>query len=231
MVSRQALYDRLAATFGFPIEPGLMFQVDGTGYRFHAGDIQLLNLLATILASRPRDPDPYWLLPFREHVRHVPAGVVLAYAAQRTNHPALRCLAVWMRGRRGGTIGTPVIASLYHTTDFTLRKEVVRALQRMHAWAPLRRIELCEQEPRIRQLARQRPARAYRGRMDRFLQQVAPCKAPLGSSTLHEQADLNLHGGLPPRTPAFIRSILERIRQLVRGERRRSEKLTAPDLS
>jgi hypothetical protein len=213
------LCDRLAATFGFPIDFGLKFEVDGNKYRFHAGDIEVLSLLARILASRPHEANPYWLLPFRDEVRHVNAGVVLAYAAQRTRHPGLRCLAVWLRGRRGGTIGTPIIACLYRTTDFTLRKEVVRALQRMHAWAPLRRIEACEGEPRIRRLAGQRPARTYASRMGQFLQQVAPRKLPLSSPVLHEREGLNLHGGLPPKSPSFIRAVLERIRRLVRGER------------
>jgi hypothetical protein len=213
------LCDRLYATFGFSVGLGMRFQVDGKQYRFHAGDIHVLEELAAILARRPHDPNPYWLLPLREQIRHIHAGAVLAYAAGQTNHAALQCLAVWLRGRSGGKIGTPVIANLYRTTDFTVRKEVVRALQRMHAWAALRRIEWCEQSPRIHHLARQRPAKAYRSRMDRFLQQVAPCKLPLGSGRLHEQDGLNLHGGLPPRSPTFIRAVLERIRRLVRGDK------------
>jgi hypothetical protein len=209
---------RLSKACGFSVVWGAMFVVDGDVFYFTATNIEHLELLAKIRAALPKAPSAFWLLPFRDLVRSTTAGAVFAYAAKYSRDPAMRCLAVWLRGRRGGKLGTPTIAALYWGSDAALRKAVVRALQRMHAWSALRRIEACEPEQRIRRLARQKRPRAYGSRMTQFIEHVTPCKSFAGETALYEREGLELDSGLQPRHRSFFRTILERIRRLVRGE-------------
>jgi hypothetical protein len=206
----------LSLAFGFPLLTGTRFYLDGVRYCVTAADVEALAILARIRAAWPSTPNVHWLLPFRAVVRQCRAGTMFAYAAQQTQDPALRCLAVWLRGRRGGRLGSSTIAGLYRRGDVSLRKAVVRALQRMHAWAALRRIEACEPELRIRRLARQKTPRAYRSRMTQFITNVTP-RQPGGLPAFFEQQGLELDVGLQPRPATFFRAILERIRRLVRG--------------
>jgi hypothetical protein len=209
----------LSKVCGFPVAWGTKFHVEGTECRFTASNIDHLELLVKIREARPAEPNRFWLLPFRDLVRSTTAGAIFAYAAQQTRDPDLRCLAVWLRGRRGGKLGAFVIASLYRGGDPTLRKAVVRALQRMHAWAALRRIEACEPEPRIRRLARQQTPRAYTSRMTQFIAHITPRKSLSGEMPFFAQEGLELDAGLAPRSQSYFRVILERIRRLVRGEK------------
>src|SRR5687768_10259391 len=104
---------QLSRVFGFPLIPGATFQLDGRDYCLMKADIEALGLLAEMRAAWPTAANVYWLLPFRDVVRQCRAGTIFAYAARRTRDPATRCLAVWLRGRRGGKLGSPTIASLY----------------------------------------------------------------------------------------------------------------------
>lgn len=206
----------LSVSCGFPVSWGAKFHVDGNEYRFTATNMAHLELLAKIRAAMPAEPSVYWLLPFRDLVRSTTVGAIFAYAAQHTRDPLMRCLAVWLRGRRGGRLGTAAIAGLYRGGDASLRKAVVRALQRMHAWAALRRIQACEPDPRIRRLAQQKGPRAYSSRMSEFIAHVTPGPRPSEATTFFEQEGLELGTALPPRSGSFFRAILDRIRSLVR---------------
>jgi hypothetical protein len=209
---------RLSQVCGFAVSWGARFYVDGNEYRFTATNLEHLELLAKIRAALPKSPSAFWLLPFRDLVRSTTAGAIFAYAAQHSGDRVVRLLAVWLRGRRGGKLGTPTIAALYWGGDAPLRKTVVRALQRMHAWSALRRIEASEEDPRIRRLARQKRPRAYGSRMTQFIEHVTPCKSFAGETSLYECEGLQLDAGLQPRHQSFFRTILERIRRLVRGD-------------
>jgi hypothetical protein len=218
----------LSMSCGFPISWGAKFQVDGNEYRFGAANIEHLGLLAKLRAAWPREPSRSWLLPYRDLVRSLTAGAVFAYAAQQTRDPVTRCLAVWLRGRRGGKIGSAAVAGLYRGGDACLRKAVVRALQRMHAWAALRRIQACEPDPRIRRLARQKGPRDYRSRMSDFISHVTPGPRSSASATFFEQEGLELDAALPPRSGLFFRTILERIRWLVRTGTIQTQRVKRP---
>jgi len=206
----------------FPISMGMPFELDGIVYYFTLTNLKHLELLAKIREARPDTPNHLWLLPYRDLVRSLTSGAVFAYAAQQTRDPVVRCLAVWLRGRRGGRIGTAAIAGLYRGGDASLRKTVVRALQRMHAWAALRRMQACEPDSRIRRLAKQKGPRAYSNRMSEFISHVTPGPKPSDATTFFEQEGLELGAALPPRSGSFFRAILDRIRRLVRRETKRA---------
>lgn len=220
MLPLSVICDRLSKRCGFDIYVGKKFQLEGSQYRILAADIDALALLARLHAARPWPPNVYWLLPFRDLLRRPSAGMIFAYAAQQCRYPQLRCLAIWLRGRRGGKIGMHTMAALYRGGDATLRKEVTRALKRMQAWSELRRIQACDPEPRIRRLARQKPPQPYRTRMTQFMQQVTPCQSLPAHIPFFEQSHLEIQEPNPPKSPSFIRSILERIRALVQREHR-----------
>lgn len=192
----------LALALGFPLLPGMRFELDGVRYCLTAADIEALRVLAKIRSAWPSQPDVYWLLPFRSLARRCRAGTIFAYAAQQSQDPAMRCLAVWLRGRRRGRLGSDAVARLYRG---------------MHAWAALRRIEACEDDPRIRRLARQKRPTAYGSRMTQFMTNVARGNARSGPARYFEQPGLELDAGRSPRPASFFRVILERIRRLVRA--------------
>jgi len=215
----------LSMSCGFPFCWGGKFYVDGNEYHFTATNMAHLELLAKIRAARPKEPNVYWLLPFRNLVRSTTAGAIFAYAAQHTQDPAMRCLAVWLRGRRGGQLGSTSIAALYRRGDAPLRKAVIRALQRMHGWAALRRIQASEPDPRIRRLAQQKVPRAYSSRMSEFISRVTPGQRSSEATTFFEQEGLELGTALPPRSGSFFRAILDRIRRLVRRGKKQAADL------
>jgi hypothetical protein len=78
---------------------------------------------------------PFRLRPQIRQVQAIDATPVLCLVVERTDDPTLRILAIWLRGRCGGSLGTSSLAAFATAADDRTRKEVARALKRMGAWA------------------------------------------------------------------------------------------------
>ena len=155
---------RFRRRFGFPANRDYCFRLRGRRYRVGSSGIRTLKLLTKIHDSCATCRDLSWLFRLRNHIREVQAlhsRSVLSLVVERTEDPTLRLLAIWLRGRCGGSLGTSSLAKFATHPDEQTRKEVARALKRMGDWVQLR--ELADDEPnaRVRRMATPRPTRSY----------------------------------------------------------------------
>jgi hypothetical protein len=209
--------------FGFPVKRGYQFRLHGQPYVVGASSIRTLKLLADIYRACVTCDDGSWPFRLRPQIRQVQAieaTPVLCLVVERTDDPTLRILAIWLRGRCGGSLGTASLAEFATAADDRTRKEVARALKRLGAWAPLREMAEHDPDPRIRRIATARPARPYRQRLAEYTQRVSRVSAATGQQPLVVAPDLDLSQGRPPKSRSFIRAILERIHRLVTGQKR-----------
>jgi len=201
--------------------PVCFVEVDGKKYRLGTNGMRTLEVLEKIVEARPRATyDPGWLMRFREQVRDIEwdgQRAALTYVVLVTRDPAVRRLAIWLRGRCGGTLGTRVISRFAFAPDMLLRKDATRALKRMHAWSTLREVAQFDSVPRIRRMARQSPPKPYTSRLSSFLGNVTPRKQSCGDVRLKIAESVDFSSGRPPKSSWWIRIMLERIRSLVRG--------------
>jgi hypothetical protein len=220
LARRRGLRDqRRLLEFGVDADTLIRFQ--GRRYRVGVHGVRAMQLVIEMANAAEREPaNPLVLLPYRRRVRevmHAPPRAVLAYSAERTDDPVRRRLAVWLRGRCRGTLGTLAFGRLWAGADLPLRKELTRAFNRMDAWDYLRRIEENDPVPRIRQMARQTASRPFDSRLARFVACVARSESPGREAPLFLHEEFDLAAGRPAKPPWLIRRILEHIRLLVRA--------------
>ena len=189
-------------------------------YGVVATSTRTLRLLIDLYVSHYTREDQGWLLPLRDRIRQPPAvgaTQTLGSVIKSTQDPVLRVLAIWLRGRCGRSAGTRLLTKFSKHPDFQTRKEAVRALRRMEAWALLREIAKNDSNARIRRLATPGPSRSYRDRLSVFASHVTrleiePAKGPLFVSSTFDPAQ-----GRQPKSSSTIRAILERIRRTLSG--------------
>jgi len=132
----------------------------------------------------------------------------------------LRRLAIWLLGQVGNRHTKHVLMLCSREDDVRIRKEAVRALRRLEAWAELREIAARETDPVVRRIAKsaEAPPREFSERMGRFLDNDVevvenPDEASPGAKSLY--VNTTIGDGTPPKSRWYIRLILERIRWLV----------------
>jgi hypothetical protein len=209
------------AGFEYDATAETMIRFQGRRYLVGVHGVRAMQLVIDMANAIEGDsPNPSALLRFRRRIREVlqaPPRAVLAYFAAQTRDLASRRLAVWLRGRCRGTLGTMTFDQLWTHADPTLRKELARAFKRMDAWDHLRRIEESDPDPRIRRIARQSSPRSFDSRLAGFLSGVTPSEASTSESGLVVRDDFDPTGGLPAKPRWLIRRLLEHIRSLVHG--------------
>jgi hypothetical protein len=171
-----------------------------------------------------RAAGPVSLLPFRRDFRlieYYEPVVGLMCWADRGEGPC-RTIAIWLLGRIRPLRDVSVIARC-HNADPHVRRHAAKALWRMEAWALLRELAADDPDPVVRRIAEHaaRPPADFQSRLSRYVRDEVHSKA-LEELPRRERLQLYLNAvpgvGLPPKSPAFIRMILERIRRLVRGD-------------
>jgi hypothetical protein len=183
------------------------------------GDEALALLVALYDAARERRSGN-WLLPFRSWIRHLQTlrvRAVLSYVAEQTDDKTVRILAIWLRGRLGGLVGTSTLATFCQDAHLQTRKVVARALVRLQAWAELREMLKQESDPRIRNIASSTPVRSYHQRLAAFASHAEHLETPAAKRRLFVAKDVDLRLGRPAKPIELIRAILERIHRLVMG--------------
>jgi len=183
--------------------------------------------LEDYLSSAGPTGGPRWLLPFRDDFRRIVAHEPTVGLVQclRQEGGEQRRLAIWLLGRIGGQRAISIVAVYRWDPDVRVRRHVARALLRMEGWQYLRDVAREEVDPVARRFAvlAELPPRPFSERVGRFLCRDVRSPAPprnkdSGSCPFYLGARVG--GGLPPRSPEFIRAILERIRRLVASSRR-----------
>ena len=220
---------RIQLRFGFPAKRGIEFRLHGQGYFIGKASMRTLKLLADIYGAWASADDGTWpfrLRPLIRQVQALDATPVRCLVVERTTDPTLRIMAIWLRGRCGGSLGTSSLAKFATAgespsrspEDDRTRREVARALKRMGAWAPLREMAEHDPDPRIRRIATAQPARPYRQRLAEYTRRVSRVSAATGKQPLVVAPDLDLSQGRPPKSQSIIRAILEHIHRLVTGQ-------------
>ncbi len=185
--------------------------------RINADGAEVLRLLQQIYDASFVANDGFWALRMRPQIRRVQflnRRAVLVLVIKMTADERMRLLAVWLRGRCGGYLGTSTIASLGHSSDFRMQKECVRVLQRLNAWAELREIATAAKHPRVRDLAIQRAVKPLNERLSSVLANIRPIETTPRKIGVWLLPGLVL-GYTAPKSIDTIRSRLERIKQLV----------------
>jgi hypothetical protein len=196
------------------------FRLNGRRHQVGADGEEALALLRTLYDAAREGRSGNWLLPFRSWIRHLQtlrARAVLSFVVEQTDDKTMRVLAIWLRGRLGGLVGTSTLAAFCQDSDVQTRKEVARALVRLQAWAELREMQKFEMHPRIRNITSTTPTRDYRQRLAEFASRAEHLEAPATKRRLFIAKEVDLRLGRPAKPIELIRAILERIHRLVMG--------------
>jgi len=196
------------------------FSVGGkTFYYGPHGRWLVTHFLVLVRRSESNNNDIHWLIRHRPFIRNIeslcPAGL-LTYLIANADASESRRLAIWLRGRCPGSFGTKVLAGFLDAPDYRIRKELVRALHRMHGWAELRRMHENDPDPRIRRMAAQVAIEKFELRSSRFQRNVKRRQINPHELATFVDETVDFGGGLPPKSPTLIRAILKRIQQAVR---------------
>ena len=203
--------------FGFPNDPKYRFRIEKRLYRVNPDGAEALSILSEIHTASLTAKDRYWALRLRQHIRRIEflnCRAIMSHVIKMTRDDRMRLLAIWLRGRCGGYIGTSSVAEYASSTCFEIQKESVRALQRMSGWADLRQIADSAENLRIRNLAKQRTAKPLNDRINSLLRNMRPIPQGSKNKELWLLPGLAL-GFTTPKTIETIRRILLRIKHLV----------------
>jgi hypothetical protein len=208
---------------GFPANGDYTYNLHGRRYRVGSSGSRTLKLLTEIYDSCAACADQSWPFSVRKQIKQVQdlnASALLCLVVERTDDPTVRILAIWLRGRCGGSLGTASLAKFAHHPDDQIRKEVARALKRMGAWAQLREMAENDTSERIRRMATSEPSRPYRDRLSDFSRRFPRVNVASVKQPLFVSPQLELGQGRPPKSRSVIRMILERIHRIVAGQSR-----------
>lgn len=203
--------------FGFPNDRKYSFRIGRERYQIGSHGTEVLRLLMQIHGASIVATDPYWALRVRKQIRRIEflnARSTLVHVIEKTSDVRMRLLAIWLRGRCGGILGTSAIASFAQSSEYVTQKECVRALQRLSAWAELREIACNVKDPRIRRLATQFAAKPFGERLTCMMENVHPVPIAKRQSRFWLLPGLAL-GRAAPKSVETIREILMRIKRLV----------------
>jgi len=132
----------------------------------------------------------------------------------------MRNIAIWLLGQIRNRSVMSVVASFQGDASHSVRKDVAKALRRMGVWKQLRELAN-DRHPAVKRIARERSAKPFHQRLDRYLHDdvrpfaVTTHRQQVKSSLEHEQ-----FSGCPPKSGWYIRQVLMRIRFLVRHQKR-----------
>lgn len=195
------------------------------GKKYGAAGYELADgtLLARIVADRCQAFSygrPVRLMTFRAEFRRIAGRPRVAGLIPCLNgpHPELVRLTIWLMGRKHAKYAIPLIAPYSQSINVRVRRETARALRRLEAWSELRTMAEFDSDERVCCLATPAPAKPFDQRMARFAgdtREEQPAARRSRAMTFIERVPMG--PGKIPKTPEFIRALLERIHRLVHG--------------
>lgn len=209
-----------ADLFGFKNKANRQFRIGRQRFRIGARGAKTLKHLGTIYDLCATTVDSNCLIQARPLIRDIQrwnSSATLALVVSQAKDPTMRILAIWLRGRCGGTLGTKIVSQFAKYPDFKTRKEVARALRRMSGWQTLDEMAADDSSERVRNLATCKPARPIVDRISRFMNHVSWRAVPDAKKDVFVAADVDYRHGKPPKSADLIRVILQRIRRLLNG--------------
>jgi hypothetical protein len=205
-----------------PSLPGEYYRHRGKKYRLHGASRRTLLLIRDI-ATDPACHSTRGLLQIRARIRLallVPSPVTVSYLLDTAQETRVRRVCLWLLGRFGHPYATPSVLRYADHADFRVRRAAIRSLHRLHAWSELRRIATDHPDPRIRALATPTEPRPYADRLGAFVAGGKTLESSESDRHLVIAPNVKVGAGRPPKSRWQIRSVLRRIRRLVRRRRR-----------
>ncbi|MCC6508231.1 MAG: HEAT repeat domain-containing protein [Pirellulaceae bacterium] len=215
----------MSVSIGFPKEARFQFQLNGRHFRVGAAGVNTIERLIEIFDASSLAEKPTWLLARRDTIREIESlncRSVLSLIADRTSDPKMRLLAVWLRGRCGGYIGTTILSRYTRSPSFQLRKETARALNRLSAWSVLAEVAESDSSERIRRIATPPLPKPHSRRLEDFSRNVQPIRVTLKPPPIWISPEVRPSEGKRPKSVLLIRQILEHIHALVTHQSIRS---------
>ena len=211
---------------GFPKDARFRFRINGRHCRVNADGVATIERLIELHKASLLAEKPTWLLAHRDTIREIESlnyRGVLSLIVERTSDPKLRLLAIWLRGRCGGYMGTSILKGYATSPDFQIRKETIRALRRLSAWTLLAEVAKNDSNARIRRLAAPVLAKPHLHRLMEFAKNVHPIHVNSTTPPLWISPEIRRFEGKRPKSVLLIRQTLERIRALVTGNAMKSK--------
>lgn len=222
----------LSRELRLPINDFGFFRQHGRWHRITRRGWKTLQLLADVYRAYREGDDENCLIRVRHVIRQLDAmgsAACLNFVIRRTRLGSLRLLAIWIRGRIGGTLGSLRFASFSNYPSEKVRKEVARACRRMSAWKQLTRMVHNERlrpdaSQRVIRIATHQPNRPYSDRLgdamslfrSRGVREVPRDRH--SENAMFVSSNVSRDCGLPPKSQGLIGLILWRIRNLVRRQ-------------
>jgi hypothetical protein len=199
---------------------GTDYRLEGKRYVAGYDEERTVALLRYLHAHSLQATRLDWLLPLRPVIREIESlntRAFLAYTISTNSDLRVLRLAIWLRGRCGGYIGSAIVAKHMADPNNAIRKEVARCLRRLSAWPALRTMANNDPLPRIRAIAQQPPTAKHERRQSKFLKNVETLKTSPVATQLKLAPDVEFTQGRPARQPWFIQRVLQRIQAIVTG--------------
>ena len=206
----------LSKLAGFPVDASHKFRINGQSYRLNESGAKAIVLAVELLHRRASLQS---LLPLRSEIRSVELGnckAALSYLIEMTSNHDLRVIAIWLRGRCGGYVGSQTIAKFAQSEEERIRFLAAKAMQSMGVWSTLATMARNDPSERVRRIAAPRPPRKFRDRLCNFSKNVEPIPHSPKQRELFWSTLIDLRNPVRKKSVDFIRRLLERIRNMVR---------------
>jgi hypothetical protein len=193
--------------------------------RYFPGDLAVERFLLELGKYRRESMGGNSLLAFRDDFRQIIAyrpcaGLREFLGVCSPEHPAF-LIGVWLLGRCATPQATYILERLPADRSPQARRHFARALRRIECWPRLRRLAAdYPGDTDLAALISDGPGATFHNRLERFATHVDKshaAEADLASRMPLWFRDHDWHRTEPKR-PSFIRLMLERIKQWVRGE-------------
>ncbi len=199
---------------------GYDYHLEGKRYIAGYDEVRVGKLLGIMATKSQKTGDIGWLLPLRPLIREIDSlrtRTFLSYVISTASDSGFLRIAIWLRGRCGGYVGSSIVAKLARDRDDGIRKQVAICLRRLSAWPALRQMASNDPSPRIRAIANQPAIPSHSRRQSRFLENVEALKTSSTEMPLRIASSVTFNEGRPARPDWLIRQILNRIHALVTG--------------
>lgn len=191
------------------------FKLHGKRYRVGADGVAAVRLVNEALEAIDRGSG---LWRFRTRIRGLRSRscrAVLSYLASRTEDEQTRLVAIWLRGQLSQATGTEAIAAFATDSKERVRFAVAKAMHRMSGWSVLAELQRDHSE-RVRRVAAPRIRRSFTDRLGSFSQSVDIVESNAATpGELYVSPDCEIQDPVTLRSNIMIRSVLERIRELL----------------
>jgi hypothetical protein len=207
----------------FPASSEYSFYLAERRWRMGASDIAANEFLKQLVATRAKAKSegvaPRNLIACRADFRRILSADTTAGLLQslQSDSDEEQRIALWLLGRAHDRSVVSAVHLFSSARPKSLRREAVRALRRLEAWAELREIAKFDFDEQIRRIATPRESRDFSSRLSQFTGGVQTLAVEAPRPEFRLLTNLNPVGSGRPKSTDWIARLLRHIHFLVRG--------------